>query len=534
MRFSFCKNFGRKVRFLLVTIIVFLFTAVLILPMLGGIASITGIGKPLLFVSFFFLAAALVMLFITVRRVRKASRKVAPALFRYWLVLLMLSIGVNLIFNLVEDINLNAAKRELRVAGIPLTLKEIIPPFIPSAKNSAPIFQKAFNLNEELWKKYQNEELKSFPYGSATPVQDLTAVQLSTASKLVFGNPDFQNLYKLIDQAVSFPSCRFDLAYENGPETLLPHLSPLRHLARLNSARTYLLVEKGRYREALESARVGLRIGDCLKSEPILISNLVGIAIDVIGMKALNDLFNRAPGLCSAKDCQVLIQELDGKKIELGTVMNSEVVLSGCFLFNRILKGYFPPIFSLELTRPHEKGLFRCTAWITNPFSKKEFAFYLRTMKQIIKKVDKPYYQVNAIYARLGKEIFDNRYHCPIAGQILWSFVTGYTDTDKNVGIHNPMMRNAENLNRLYGFKIALALRIYKTKTGRYPDNLSALVPDILPVLPFDQFTGKDFIYRKKGAGVIVYSIGQNLVDDNGRQDFKTKPVSDDIAWEVK
>ena len=99
------------------------------------------------------------------------------------------------------------------------------------------------------------------------------------------------------------------------------------------------------------------------------------------------------------------------------------------------------------------------------------------------------------------------------------------------------------------------ACRIYmhhsRCFNGYYPDNLSALVPDILPELPLDEFTGGNFIYRKQGKGFIVYSLGPNEKDDNGISyeennriqneklkdgDYKTKTdyTTYDIVWKCK
>jgi hypothetical protein len=67
--------------------------------------------------------------------------------------------------------------------------------------------------------------------------------------------------------------------------------------------------------------------------------------------------------------------------------------------------------------------------------------------------------------------------------------------------------------------KTAVALVVYRQKTGRYPDRL-----DALPALPPpDLFTGKPFVYRRKGDGFLLYSVGTNFKDDGGRAK-RTRP----------
>jgi hypothetical protein len=47
---------------------------------------------------------------------------------------------------------------------------------------------------------------------------------------------------------------------------------------------------------------------------------------------------------------------------------------------------------------------------------------------------------------------------------------------------------------------------------------LESWVPAFLPSLPIDPFTGDPFFYRPDadGQGYLLYSVGPNLVDDEG------------------
>ena len=48
-------------------------------------------------------------------------------------------------------------------------------------------------------------------------------------------------------------------------------------------------------------------------------------------------------------------------------------------------------------------------------------------------------------------------------------------------------------------FRTAVALKLYRSLHGAYPEHLDALVPGILPVLPADPMTGRPYEYRKDG-----------------------------------
>jgi hypothetical protein len=63
---------------------------------------------------------------------------------------------------------------------------------------------------------------------------------------------------------------------------------------------------------------------------------------------------------------------------------------------------------------------------------------------------------------------------------------------------------------------VMLALERYRRSKGRWPDSLAALAPAQLQAVPADPFDGAPLRYRKHPAGVVVYSIGPNRVDDGG------------------
>jgi len=59
-----------------------------------------------------------------------------------------------------------------------------------------------------------------------------------------------------------------------------------------------------------------------------------------------------------------------------------------------------------------------------------------------------------------------------------------------------------------------VALKAFKTKTGRLPLSLDELVPDYLPAVPLDDFDGKPIRYS--AAKKAVYSVGKDAKDDGG------------------
>jgi hypothetical protein len=69
---------------------------------------------------------------------------------------------------------------------------------------------------------------------------------------------------------------------------------------------------------------------------------------------------------------------------------------------------------------------------------------------------------------------------------------------------------------RLVGEEIVSALELHKRARGAYPESLDDLVPEQLPDVPTDPFTGGRMCYRREDAGYTLYSVGSDRVDDGG------------------
>ena len=64
----------------------------------------------------------------------------------------------------------------------------------------------------------------------------------------------------------------------------------------------------------------------------------------------------------------------------------------------------------------------------------------------------------------------------------------------------------------------ALALERYRQAQDRLPDSLESLVPTYLDHIPQDPFDGRPLRYRLLHPGYHLYSIGEDLTDDQGRE----------------
>jgi hypothetical protein len=77
--------------------------------------------------------------------------------------------------------------------------------------------------------------------------------------------------------------------------------------------------------------------------------------------------------------------------------------------------------------------------------------------------------------------------------------------------------------------RLAFALAAFHADRGRYPAKLDELVPKYLEQVPNDLFTGGPLTYLPNNDGYMLYSVGPNRVDDEGRG-YDDEPRGDDIT----
>ena len=80
--------------------------------------------------------------------------------------------------------------------------------------------------------------------------------------------------------------------------------------------------------------------------------------------------------------------------------------------------------------------------------------------------------------------------------------------------------------------QLGFALAAYRADAGTYPPTLATLIPKYCREVPADRLTAKPLVYRPQADGYLLYSAGDNGVDDGGRTS-DAKPPGDDIVVQV-
>jgi hypothetical protein len=80
--------------------------------------------------------------------------------------------------------------------------------------------------------------------------------------------------------------------------------------------------------------------------------------------------------------------------------------------------------------------------------------------------------------------------------------------------------------------ELAFALTAYRAEHGACPERLDMLAPQYIREVPRDVFTEQPLRYEPQPGGFVLYSVGVNGIDENGREQYSTPP-GDDVALRI-
>jgi hypothetical protein len=379
---------------------------------------------------------------------------------------------------------LDREKARLRAEGEPTTIGEVVPRVPPGRPNAADFYEKAFGLRrledaDELLGKRRPEDPR----------------WRSEMESLLGRNTA---CLRLVEQASRIPDCAFPVNWNGGPEEAkMPHLARFREAARLLGGRAVLLAHAGKGDDALAQCETILRVADHAHRDPTLVPALVAWAIrgiDVDVAESVLSVTDSSPEVCRA--LQGGVARVD-QKAELVGALRGERVMDSVWVHAKVRRiwenvGTWASYVGQTETNVAEYKFLRMMDEQTDALALDWPESYRRA------KGVSDHFEHRSWYP--GEWI--NGMVFPVAARAL--------EADERIQA------------RLDGLQIALALKQYKAQNGVYPDSLARLRSAGFDI-PRDRFTGKEFVYRREGAGFLIYSLGPDMDDDNGRDFLKDK-----------
>lgn len=328
-----------------------------------------------------------------------------------------------------------------------------------------------------------------------------------------------ESLRKLVAAIEPYMQRIRDLAREDGPiypldfskghAMELPHLAPLRHSARLLAADALVAAESGDIGRGVDDIDAVLGLSDALQGEPLLISQLVRIAVAGIAFNSMRLL----------PESGLAPEYYERLMAHLAVADHREAFASGFAGEAAIMEVFFNDPEGIQLMSnsgdPIELGLVRLYASpLAAPLRNSDEAATLEILQQIQAAGALPFYEARPEIDRVDERIDSLSFLQPISAMML-------------PALGRAMQAQARLEAMLDLAQLGLATEQFRDATGNLPPALG-VVQEYLPgALPLDPFTGDPYVYRPTDPGFLLYSVDQNLTDDGGRHD----PGDADIVW---
>ena len=430
--------------------------------------------------------------------------------------LVVAALVVHTVLLLGSGLWLRNAYQRLRKDGRPMSAQDIIPRPVPPDENAAPLYQSAFALLDSA--SAGNESLaNALSQAVAACESDPDSEEKLAALERLLAMPSVVRALDLIDKAAARPRCNFDLPYEQGAMMLFPHVNGLLKVSRFQAAQALLDARRGNAAAVWRGIETSFRMADSLREEPVLISALVRLAMLNATAARIAAHFDRVPPddeisarldawLLHARDVAPYVLAMDGERLTMGEWLFDENNAK------RLIQA------AIEVGGPDLEP--RYLAWLLSyrPARQIEHAAYLRTLKQCTDDLFRPFWEIPAILQ--PEPTMQKRWY----GGVLHSFAPAFYAVRTSVATlqaHVDVVR------------VGIALKRHKSAHGSYPATLAEIDPQFLAETLLDPFTGQPLVYRLESNGFILYSLGENRLDDGGieeNQDNRKSKVFD-IVW---
>jgi len=323
---------------------------------------------------------------------------------------------------------------------------------------------------------------------------------------------------------------------------LIPHLAEYRTIVKTICWRAYNKAEFGDYQSAFDDILMCYRMGKHLKSDLLLIEQLVGISIEALAAGTVSNILDQydIDSKTLAKfqgDFEQLIADEDfavsfeQERLclydEIQRSFTVDKIGGGHLYLKRVrytlgLMGYgsedsktFKGILKILFAHPNKA---ETLASIKNYYGKAEELAMKSPASILNKNID-----IDKELENLGKENFFLEFLAPALGRV------------SELGHRNKVGVQAVPL--------IIAIHRYKADFGKLPASGDELLKaGYIKNLPIDPYSDKPLIYKATEDRFTVYGVGLNFVDDggeiytdqNGRQKrHSTKEGGDMVFWPI-
>lgn len=399
-----------------------------------------------------------------------------------------------------------------RAAGLPTTPAELDAWYLPvlNGENAAPPVLEAISA----WRSVADPGLPTAPNGPRYPKRG----EAWPAPMLAAGRAELgANAGPLaqIHLALERPRSRYPVNFKAGAALTVPHLQLARQVARNLGLEARFAAETGDPERAASALLANFRNARTLEEEPMLISYLVRLSLNAIALEATESVLSRTgltetqlqalqQAFAKAETARHLVRALAGERCLTLDELNQPSARIFVAFTGSITAGSPPgntsQILPIALGKLYEgAGL-----------KGRDLEFCLDRLEELADTAGRP---------------------GPAAAAGQQQFKSYLEELDSWPGRLRPFSRQAlpvyasilpKELRAVAVLRCGLtAMAIERWRlahAGALPPSLAALVPQYLSAIPEDPVAGEPLRFRPRSPGYVVYSVGEDGVDDGGTE----------------
>jgi hypothetical protein len=417
----------------------------------------------------------------------------------------LLAIGGGIGYWVFQNRSRKDLQREMdlvRSTGAPLNTIELDQEYVPIAGKE--------NVTNELLQKFSfasdpefNKSTRELPIlgistkqpplpGSDWPERDEVEAFLSQHRDAL----DYCSTLPERDVTARFPAdVRFAMS------TKLAHLDLLRRVFKILSLQMHCDLHAGRPEEASDRILQQLALAATLEHEPMIVSQLVRIAMIGVALKNLELLLLHS----QLGDEELLRLQTTIRQIDMQAALQRALIGERAMYFTEmsVPLQYFceeAPLEVIENSTEHLPPRAADAAWLLANFRR-----LLDANKISLYQARREAEQLNVELKKFGQS----------PKRLLYVQTLLFLPAIPSGGVEGVSRCDAN----CKAMDVLLAAKRYRHVHHRWPTTTQQLVPDFLPAVPIDVYVDRPIILLADNEALKAYSVGKNLTDDGGKWD---------------
>jgi tetratricopeptide (TPR) repeat protein len=316
-------------------------------------------------------------------------------------------------------------------------------------------------------------------------------------------------LKELREAAATRPYSRFPIEYDYEPAAaiLLPHLAQVKGIAEVVNVRALALLDAGQTERAFEELKLGFRLSDSIKDEPLLIDHLVRIAILTMDLQIVREgLARHAWSEAQLVEIEKILEPLN-LPAELKQAIGGEHALEVDWVDYARRNGQIDLDSTMndgKLMKKSISVLFGGAFYQNMLVISKLHQQY--TMPSIDEKERRIFPDIIEASNKKIAEINSHKWVHPYWFYAIWLFPS-FSKAEAKSGRAQTFVDEA---------RVACALERHRLANGNFPESLAGLTPQFIESIPHDVIDGQPLRYHRMADGYILYGVGWNKIDEGG------------------